>query len=118
MLQIAETQQKSFSGELAERFRSLRKLKGYSLADVAKLCNTTPQTIQRIETNKMTISTEWIEAICKALGENPRTLFYEVGNYQDKYYNLLNEFTRLHCEIQILKDGADRLAERVKTNGY
>lgn len=115
MLQISEAREKSFSEELAECFRRLRKAKGYTLSDVAKLCNTTPQTIQRLETNNMTISTEWIEAICKALGENPKNLFSKTDKWQQKYYDSTDEVRRLHCEIQILKDGVDRLAERIKS---
>lgn len=115
MLQISDPTHKSFSDELSERFRLLRKSKGLKLIDVARLCHTTPQTIQRLETNKMTVSTEWIEKLCTALGENPKTLFSTEDNWQEKYYNLLNDFTRLHCEIQIFKECADRIAENIRS---
>jgi transcriptional regulator with XRE-family HTH domain len=59
---------------MATRIRLTRKLRGLTLQELADKVGTTPQTIQRLETNNMTVSIEWLERIGQALQVNPATL--------------------------------------------
>jgi transcriptional regulator with XRE-family HTH domain len=51
--------------------RAYRKLRGLTLDQVASKCGTTPQTIQRLETAKMTMSLEWLQQLAEVLGVAP-----------------------------------------------
>jgi transcriptional regulator with XRE-family HTH domain len=53
------------------RIRELRKRRGLTLKDLALRIGTTPQTVQRLETANMTVSTDWLERISAALGVRP-----------------------------------------------
>ena len=48
------------------RIRELRKAKGWTLQQVADLVGTTAQTVQRLETANMTVSTDWLERFAGA----------------------------------------------------
>lgn len=48
------------------RIRELRKAKGWTLQQVADLVETTPQTVQRLETANMTVSTDWLDRFAQA----------------------------------------------------
>lgn len=56
------------------RIRELRKLRGLTLKELADRIGTTPQTVQRLETANMTVSTSWLERIAGALGVEPAEL--------------------------------------------
>jgi transcriptional regulator with XRE-family HTH domain len=56
------------------RIRELRKARGFTLKELALAIGTTPQTVQRLETANMTVSTEWLEKIAKALVLEPYQL--------------------------------------------
>ncbi len=56
------------------RIRELRKLRGLTLKQLAEQVGTTPQTIQRLETANMTVSTTWLERIASALRMEPAEL--------------------------------------------
>lgn len=60
---------------IASRLRAVRKDKGRTLQEIAKALNTTPQTIQRLETANQTLSLEWLEAFCKVYEISPADLF-------------------------------------------
>lgn len=66
-----EADPKLTSPILSERIPALlrlhRKRKGLRLHELADRCNTTPQTIQRLETANMTVSLYWVDKILKAL---------------------------------------------------
>lgn len=47
--------------DLRTRLREHRKARGWTLAHVAEALGTTPQTISRLETNVMTVSTDWLQ---------------------------------------------------------
>ena len=49
------------------KIRHFRKMRGLTLRDLADLVGTTPQTVQRLETANMTVSTDWLEKIAQAL---------------------------------------------------
>ena len=59
---------------MTTHIRQIRKLRGLTLQDLADKVGTTPQTIQRLETNSMTVSLAWLERIGQALGMNPAML--------------------------------------------
>ena len=65
----------SFANSIAAALRARRKLSGKTLAEVAHHCNTSPQTIQRLETGNMTLSIAWMARICAALEMEPSELF-------------------------------------------
>lgn len=56
------------------QIRAVRKARGMTLAQVAAHLGTTPQSIQRIETGRMTVSLEWLYAIGDVLGIQPHLL--------------------------------------------
>jgi len=53
------------------RIRDLRKRRGLTLKELANRIGTTPQTVQRLETANMTVSTDWLDRISSALGVRP-----------------------------------------------
>jgi transcriptional regulator with XRE-family HTH domain len=59
---------------MTTKIRQIRKLRGFTLQNLADRVGTTPQTIQRLETNKMTVSIEWLERIGLALGQSAASL--------------------------------------------
>ena len=50
------------------RIRQFRRQRNMTLRALADLVGTTPQTIQRLETANMTVSTDWLERLAQALG--------------------------------------------------
>lgn len=61
------------------RIRELRKLRGFTLKQLAEKVGTTPQTIQRLETANMTVSTNWLQKIAGALRVEPTDLISSSG---------------------------------------
>jgi len=53
------------------RIRDLRRRRGLTLKELASRIGTTPQTVQRLETANMTVSTDWLDRISAALGVRP-----------------------------------------------
>lgn len=56
------------------RIRELRKRRGLTLQQLADLVGTTAQTVQRLETANMTVSTDWLERFAEAFGLHPADL--------------------------------------------
>jgi transcriptional regulator with XRE-family HTH domain len=79
------------------QIRSIRKSKNMTLNDLARACGTTPQTIQRLEMGNMTLSVDWIEAICIALGAEP----YEIFPHQNR--NVTAQLETMRTEAEVLK---------------
>ncbi len=50
------------------RIREFRKARNMTLKQLADKIGTTPQTVQRLETDNMTVSTSWLEKIAGAFG--------------------------------------------------
>ncbi len=48
------------------RIRELRKARGWTLQQVGDLVGTTAQTVQRLETANMTVSTDWLDRFAQA----------------------------------------------------
>jgi len=61
------------------RIREFRKLRGLTLKELAERISTTPQTVQRLETANMTVSTDWLEKIANALNIEPADLIARPG---------------------------------------
>ncbi|MGD9866862.1 MAG: helix-turn-helix domain-containing protein [Hyphomicrobiales bacterium] len=59
---------------LRTRIRELRKARRLTLKQLAARAGTTPQTIQRLETDNMTVSTDWLERLANALEVAPLDL--------------------------------------------
>jgi transcriptional regulator with XRE-family HTH domain len=59
---------------LMTRIRELRKLSGLTLKDLADAIGTTPQTVQRLETGSMTVSTDWLFRFAQVLRVQPSEL--------------------------------------------
>lgn len=78
MLDKVETQEtpaSSLQGEVAAACKRWRKQRGLTLLNLADRMGTTPQTVQRLESDNMTLSIEWVERFCLALEIEPRDLF-------------------------------------------
>ena len=50
------------------RIREIRKVRGLTLLELADKVGTTAQTIQRLETDNMSVSVDWLSRIAPALG--------------------------------------------------
>ena len=61
--------------EMKTRIRELRRERGWTLQDLAGRIGTTAQTVQRLETQNMTVSTDWLEKFGEAFGMDPVSLF-------------------------------------------
>jgi transcriptional regulator with XRE-family HTH domain len=88
---------------MATRIRLTRKLRGLTLQELADKVGTTPQTIQRLETNNMTVSIEWLERIGQALQVNPATL---LSSYKAPEVTVMGE---LVADGSIRRAAPDRL---------
>ncbi len=53
---------------MSTRIREFRKLRGMTLNSLAQKVGTTAQTIQRLETENMTVSLDWLERIADVFG--------------------------------------------------
>jgi transcriptional regulator with XRE-family HTH domain len=53
---------------MSTRIREFRKLRNMTLQQLAQRVGTTPQTIQRLETENMTVSLDWLQRIADAFG--------------------------------------------------
>lgn len=73
------------------RIRELRRRRGMTLKQLAAVIGTTPQTVQRLETANMTVSTDWLERISSALGVRPVDLLEDP---EERYMPLLGQVTR------------------------
>lgn len=56
---------------MKNRIRQFRRQRGLTLRELAETVGTTPQTISRLETEVMTLSTEWLERLATALNVHP-----------------------------------------------
>ncbi len=63
--------------DIRTRLRELRKASGWTLAHVAEALGTTPQTISRLETNVMTVSTDWLQKFAGLFGVSVADLIAE-----------------------------------------
>jgi len=83
-----------------------------ALDDIARLCETTPQTICRLEIATMTLSVDWIEKICIALDIEPYTIFPHPG----RDANAKLEDMRTEVEVMRLRsvDFIGRMEEFLK----
>lgn len=59
---------------MTTRIREVRKRRSLTLQALAEKVGTTPQTIQRLETNNMTVSVDWLLRIAEALNLSPADL--------------------------------------------
>lgn len=59
---------------MKNRIRSFRRQRGLTLKALAEAVGTTPQTISRLETEVMTVSTDWLERLAQALLVHPSDL--------------------------------------------
>jgi transcriptional regulator with XRE-family HTH domain len=75
---------------MSTKIRQIRKTRGLTLQALADEVGTTPQTIQRLETNTMTVSVEWLARIGKALGLPPAALLADVTASAVRYLGDLN----------------------------
>jgi len=66
---------RSLAEMVAERLRRHRRARKMRLRELALELDTTPQTVQRLETGQMTLSLEWLFKLCAVLEVDPATLF-------------------------------------------
>lgn len=58
--------------------RSLRQKQEITQLALAKACNTTPQTIQRLETAQTTLTVAWLQTMIAGLKMTPQEFFQEL----------------------------------------
>jgi transcriptional regulator with XRE-family HTH domain len=95
-----QTKPLTLAREVGERIRQARKASGLTLQELADLCGTTPQTMQRLEAATMTLSIGWVESICAALRIEPGALFDGRFDLEEAHLKLQSEARVLvaHCE--------------------
>jgi transcriptional regulator with XRE-family HTH domain len=59
---------------MKNRIRLYRRQRGMTLKELADSVGTTPQTVSRLETEVMTLSTDWLERLAGALAVHPTEL--------------------------------------------
>lgn len=91
---------------MTTRIRQVRKLRQLTLQELADMVGTTPQTIQRLETNNMTVSVDWLERIGSALNICPATL---LTSYAAPSVQLLGEVGKDGAITRTSGDGARRV---------
>jgi transcriptional regulator with XRE-family HTH domain len=79
------------------RIREFRKLRGLTLKGLAEKISTTPQTVQRLETANMTVSTDWLEKIAHALNIEPADLIARPGGREIPVIGRVMENGRIHA---------------------
>lgn len=67
----------SDTGGMVNQIKKIRNLRGMTQKDVAELCGTTPQTIERLENNRRGLSQKWIDKVAKALEVDPGEIIAE-----------------------------------------
>lgn len=72
------------------RIRELRKRGGLTLQQLADLVGTTAQTVQRLETANMTVSTDWLERFADAFGVHAADLIAGGPNRSIQWLGSLN----------------------------
>ncbi len=72
------------------RIRELRRERGWTLQDLAGRIGTTAQTVQRLETQNMTVSTDWLEKFGEAFGIDPVSLFADTGQGPCKVVGIIH----------------------------
>lgn len=85
---------------IGTRLRTIRKAQDKPLTEVAETMGTSPQTVQRLETANMTMSLEWLEKHCAALGIEPAELFHtdaETESFYDQRRKLRAKARLLHA---------------------
>ncbi|MHA1523558.1 MAG: helix-turn-helix domain-containing protein [Alphaproteobacteria bacterium] len=75
--------------------RQIRKRRGMTLKELALRVGTTPQTVQRLETANMTVSTDWLERIAQALDVRPIDLLEGGGSQEISFLGLVDTGGRL-----------------------
>ena len=71
---------------ITTRIREIRKTRGLTLQQLADKVGTTAQTIQRLETDNMSVSVDWLERIAPALGVSAAGLLNETPNIRAVRY--------------------------------
>ena len=83
---------------IGTRLRAIRLAQDKRLADIAEALGTSPQTVQRLETANMTMSLEWLEKYCAALGIAPSDLFTtDAESFHDQRRKILAKARLLHA---------------------
>lgn len=99
---------------LGSALRAIRKAQGKTLKQVADAMNTSPQTVQRLETGTMTISAEWIEKFCATLGIDPGELFDADDVLGTKANELTEQRRHLRARARTLQAEATNFIEALQ----
>jgi transcriptional regulator with XRE-family HTH domain len=78
------------------RIREFRKMRAMTLKELAERIGTTPQTVQRLETDNMTVSTDWLEKIAQALQVEPADLLGGASSRQIPLLGRIGQQGYLH----------------------
>lgn len=88
----------SLALQVGERIRKLRKRHGLTLQQAAQLYRTSPQSAQRFERGKMTVSLDWLERIAEAFSVEPYELLLPDGVEADLRKSARQDLVRLFCQ--------------------
>jgi len=80
---------------MENRIRHFRKLRDLTLAELAGKIGTTPQSISRLETGHMTLSTEWLKKLADAFHVHPTDLLDPPSRRTMPLLGLVDEDGRL-----------------------
>src|SRR5262249_50792497 len=65
---------------MRHRIREFRIRRGFTQAELAEKVGTTAATVSRLETDAMTVSTDWLERLAEVLGVHPADLIERPGS--------------------------------------
>jgi transcriptional regulator with XRE-family HTH domain len=86
--------------------RAIRKQRNLTLQQLASMVDTTPQTIQRLETGNMSVSVAWLERISRALGLTAADLLRDAPRGQRvAVLGHLDGAARVHIPLTVTNTG-------------
>jgi len=86
------------------RIRQLRRQRQWTLQALAERVGTTAQTVQRLETANMTVSTDWLEKFATAFGVHPADLIAGHRHQQISILGRLGKHGMLRGQTQAFRE--------------
>ena len=105
---ISTAPRRDLAQHVGAQIRRRRKVRGWKLRDLAARMRTTPQTVQRLEAAKITMSMDWLDRIADALDVEPWQLLGVdgvLGRANDRATKAEMELTELRGKLCDLVNG-------------
>ncbi len=94
-----------FYKELGGRVRAIRRMKKYSMKDVAAMLNISYQQVQKYESGHNRIPIQAILSLCKQLDVSLDDFFDGIGDYESTLHSVLYSFDKKTLQVAGSLDG-------------